>query len=242
MTYFINIFKTIGFIFLLDYYLKSKYPEKYNNFLVETSLRIIYTGSVIQIKLKKITTYIYKTFPRIKDFLDSYNKIDDKQDNIEYILDGKVIYLTSKEKIVNHIVNITKEDFIIYSDYVTDNNDNKCTNKKIIISDENCSDKDFIYEVSDIKFMLCEVYIDDKVYKITLKSDIENYNYYLVDNIINKKFIIYYLIEFYNEDFSKSTDKFILKIIDHDVNIFELDITETNNYIKIQKDSYIKNY
>ena len=213
MLYFLNIFKIFGFIYFANYYLKRKYPQEYNKFLLETSLKIIYIGSVIQIKLKKITTYVYKTFPRIKQFLDNYNKIDD-QDNIEYILDGKVIYLTSKEKIVNHIVNITKEDFIIYSDYVTANNNNVCTNKKIIIIPEQiCSDKDFIYEVSDIKFMLCEINIGDKVYKITLKSDIENYNYYLVDNIIDKKFIIYYLIEFYNEDFSKSTDKFILKLI-----------------------------
>lgn len=241
MLYFLNIFKIFGLIYFANYYLKKKYPQEYNKYLLETSLRIIYIGSVIQIKLKKITTYVYNTFPRIKQFLDNYNKID-VQDNIEYILDGKVIYLTSKEKIVNHIINITKEDFIIYSDYANATNENACINKKIIIIPEQiCSDKDFIYEISDIKFMLCELYIGDKVYKINLKSDIENYNYYLVDNIIDKKFIIYYLIEFYNEDFYTSTDKFILKLIDHNVNICELDITDTSNYIQIKKDSYIIN-
>ena len=120
--------------------------------------------------------------------------------------------------------------------------ENACINKKIIlIPHQICSDKDFIYEISDIKFMLCELYIGDKVYKINLKSDIENYNYYLVDNIIDKKFIIYYLIEFYNEDFYTSTDKFILKLIDHNVNNFEIDITNTSNYIQIKKDGYITN-
>ena len=69
----------------------------------------------------------------------------------------------------------------------------------------------------------------------------KDYNYYLVDNIINKKFMIYYLIEFYNEDFSKSTDKFILKLIDHNVNSFEIDITDFVNYIQIKKDGYITN-
>jgi hypothetical protein len=242
MLYFLNIFKIFGLIYFANYYLKKNYPQEYNKFLIETSLRIIYTGSVIQIKFKKLTTYIYNRFPRIKNFLDSCNKIDNEQDNIEYILNGKVMYLTSKEKIMNHIININKEDFIIYSDYASANSENICINKKIIITpNQTFSDKDFIYEISDIKFMLCEVYVGDKVYKITLKSDIENYNYYLVDNIIDKKFIIYYLIEFYNEDFSKSTDKFILKIIDHNVNICEIDITETFNYIQIQKDGYIKN-
>ena len=239
MSYFMNIFKIFGFVYFANYYLKNKYPQEYNKFLLELSLRIIYTGSVIQIKLKKMTTYIYNTFPRIKNFLDSYNKIDDNQDNVEYILDGKVIYLTSKEKIVNHIVNIVKEDFIIYSDYASANSENICINKKIIKTDSICSDKVFVYEVSDIKFMLCEVYIGDNIYKINLKGD--KYNYYLVDNIIDKKFIIYYLIEFYNEDFYKSTDKFILKIIDNNVNICELDITDIFSYIQIKKDCYIIN-
>ena len=89
--------------------------------------------------------------------------------------------------------------------------------------------------------MFCEIHIGDKEYKINLKSENERYNYYLVDNIINKKFMIYYLIEFYNEDFSKSPDKFILKLIDHNVNSFEIDITDTSNYIQIKKDGYITN-
>jgi len=222
-----------------NYFFKRNYPQEHNKFLLEISLKIIYIGSVIQIKLNKMTTYIYKTCPRIKKFVDSYNKIDGEQDNVEYILDGKVIYLTAKENIVNHIINIIKEDFLIYSDYANANIDNSCINKKIIFTNEIISNEDFIYEVSDIKFMLCEVYIDDKVYKINLKSD--KYNYYLVNNIINKKFIIYYLIEYCNEDFYKSIDKFILKIVDQNVNICEIDITDNSNYIQIKKDSYITN-
>ena len=224
MIYFITkILKAFIFLKLLNNYLKHEYPEQYNGYLMTASFNAVYVFSVLQIQAKKIQEYLYKTHPRLKRYLDEYSMSKIKNiDNIEFILDGKVIYLTDKETIVNHIIDIIKEDFIIYSDY---GSENVCTNKKIIVKETTSSDNDFIYEVSDIKFLLCEVYIGDKVYKITLKSDIENYNYYLVDNIINKKFITYYLIEFYNEDFSKSTDKFILKIIDHDVNIFELDIT-----------------
>ena len=241
MIYFITRFlKALFFFKLLNSYLKHEYPEHYNGYLMTVSFNAVYVFSVLQIQAKKICEYLYKTHPRLKSYLDEYSisKIENI-DNIEFILDGKVIYLTDKEKIVNHIIDIVKEDFIIYSDY---DSKNVCTNKKIIITDStisNCSENDFIYEVSDIKFLLCELYIGDKVYKITLKSDIENYNYYLVDNIINKKFIIYYLIEYYNEDFYKSTDKFILKFIDNNVNVCELDITETVNYIQFQKDSYI---
>jgi len=237
IVFIVTILKTTIVSCLINYYLKKNYPEKYNDFLIALSYNTIYMGSVIQIKIKKTIAYIYKKFPRLKEIFDNYNKIDDKQDNIEYILNGKVIYLTTKEKIVSHIINIIKEDLIIYSDYDNQNSENIYINKKIIITDKICRDEDFIYEVSDIKFMLCELVVGEKLFKIDLKND--NHNYYLVDNIINKKFIIYYLVEFYNEAFYTSTDKFILKIIDHNVNICEIDITDSSNYIQIKKDNYI---
>ena len=40
---------------------------------------------------------------------------------------------------------------------------------------------------------------------------------------------------------SESTDKFILKLIDHNVNSCEIDITDTSNYIQIKNDDYIRN-
>ena len=134
------------------------------------SFNAVYVFSVLQIQAKKICEYLYKTHPRLKSYLDEYSRLKiENIDNIEFILDGKVIYLTDKETIVNHIIVMVKEDFIIYSDY---NTSNVCTNKKIIVKETNNSDNDFIYEASDIKFLLCELYIGDKVYKITLKSDI----------------------------------------------------------------------
>ena len=41
------------------------------------------------------------------------------------------------------------------------------------------------------------------------------------------------------EDINKN-DKFILKIIDHNVNTCEIDITDVSNYIQIKKDNYIQ--
>ena len=235
MMFIVTIFKSVIFMYLLNNYIKHNYPEKHNELLIALSFNTIYMGSVLQIKFKKMIKYINQTNPRLLEFFNKYKNIKD----VEFILDGKVFYSTTRENIVNHIVHMVKEDFIIYSDYVTSNNE--CINKKIMLFKEISTYEDFIYEVSDIKFMLCELVVGEKTYKITLKSDIENYNYYLVDNIINKKFLIYYLIEFYNEDFNKSTDKFILKLIDHNVNVCEIDMTNDSNYIRIKKDSYIIN-
>lgn len=222
-------------MYLLNNYIKHNYPEKYNEVLIALSFNTIYMVSVVQIKFIKMIKYINQTNPRLLEFFNKYKNLND----VEFILDGKVFYSTTRENIINYIVDIVKEDFIIYSDYATTNNDNECINKKIIITNENSTDKDFIYEVSDIKFMLCELVVGEKTYKINLKND--KYNYYLVDNIINKKFFIYYLLDHYGEDINKTTDKFILKLIDHNVNVCKIDITNDSNYIQIKKDSYIIN-
>lgn len=244
MTLFLIFFKTSIFSYLLNYFLKKNYPEKYNEYLIAVSMNIIYITSVVQIKIKKCKKYIYRTNPRLVELINNYMKTNnDNKHNVEFILDGKVIYSSTRENITNYIVDTPKEDFILYSDYSTINSENICINKKII-NDLITEDKNFDYELSDIRFMLCELIVGDIVYKIDLKSD--NYNYYLVDNIINKKFIVYYLLNHYHETVSldeikNENSKFILKIIDNNVNICEIDLTNGSSFIQIKKDSYITN-
>ena len=146
--------------------------------------------------------------------------------------------LTDQEKIVNHIIDIVKEDFIIYSDY---DSKNVCTNKKIIVKDSttsNCSDNDFIYEVSDIKFFLVELKFGEKnSHKIELKTD--EFNFYVVGNSFNKQFFIYYLKQILKiSEEIKDDDKFNLKILDHNVNTVELDFTDQNESILLEKTGY----
>ena len=65
----------------------------------------------------------------------------------------------------------------------------------------------------------------------------------MVNNIIDKKFMIYYLLNHYYKPISfediNNLDKFILKIIDHNVNSFEINLTNGSN-IQIKKDDYVK--
>ena len=96
------------------------------------------------------------------------------------------------------------------------------------------------YDISTIKFMLLEVNLNDKTYKITLKSD--TYNYYIVDNILDKRFFIYYLKNhntdtITNEEMESIKDKINIKLIDNNVNVRELEITD-EKIIVIKKDSY----
>ena len=121
-----NLLRTILFAFLLNDYVKRNYPKQYEEILVTVSFNAVYAFSVIQIKLKQSQKYIYMTNPRIAELLETYNKSHNKN-NIDYVLDGKIIYST--------ICNSNKDDhpkiydFIIYSDYTTTS---KIVNKKII--------------------------------------------------------------------------------------------------------------
>lgn len=239
MIYFIiNLLRTSVLLFLINNGLKYTYPEKYNTCLITITFNAIYIFSMAQIKFRKCQEYMYKTYPRLKSFIDEYSKtVSKNRHNIEVILDGNVICKTFKENILNNFPE--SYSLVIYSDY-SNTSETNYVNKKIIHS-ELSKYNNFDYEVSNIKFMFCEIHIGDKTYKINLKSENERYNYYLVDNIIDKKFIIYYLIEFYNEDFHKSEDKFILILLDHNINSFEIDITDASNYIQIKKDDYVTN-
>jgi len=240
LAFVLTILKTTIFSYFLNYYLKRNYPEKYNEYLISLSYNVIYISGLIQIKFKKYREYIYKSNPRLANFINEYKKTTfENIKNVEFILNGKVFYSATKEVIENYIIDIEKPDFIIYSDYNVEN-ENNCINKKII--NNLLTDDSFICEPSNIKFILCELIVGDKKYKIDYKSD--NYNYYIVDNIINRNFVIYYLLNHYSESILLediiNDNKLILKIIDHNMDDCEIDITD-NNYLQIKKDNYITN-
>jgi hypothetical protein len=114
--------------------------------------------------------------------------------------------------------------------------ENKCVNRVILHSQPFSTN----YEVSNIQFMLVEVKINGEAYKINLKTD--TFNYYIVDNILDLKFFKYYLYNYQvcnlTTEERDSIDKIVVKIIDHNVNMRELEISD-DKFIIIKKDSYI---
>ena len=253
MVQYINLFlKTGVFTILLNSYLQQRYPAKYNEVLINISYKLLYLYSKSQILFNRITKEMvtnYNQFmsknPSINNFVEhiksSYNcfvnNTDNKIHNIEFISNGLVNLSVSSEMVMKEDNNFPSVyDFIIFSDFENVSRDTTCVNKKIRKSVET---KNFSYETSNISFILTEIIIGDKTFKVDFKT--KDYNYYVVNNIFNDKFIIYFLNKYYNseiKDFQPETIKrFTLNVIDHNVDTYEFD---KGINVKIQKDGYIK--
>ena len=232
----LTLFETIFIVFFLNDYFKRNYPQEYENFIVELSMKMIYIYSKIQIIYNKFSN-------KVKSYINENQIILTQKvvkNEIYQIQNGDIYKKFSAQNVLEQFINYNLfEDFnnnlFIYSDNINPIEDN-CINK-VILNENNISLK---YDISTIKFMLLEVSINNKTYKITLKSD--TYNYYIVDNVLDKKFFIYYLKNhntdaLSNEDIDTIKDKIIIKLIDNNVNVREIEITDEKNIV-IKKDSY----
>lgn len=234
--------RNIFAIILINDYFKRNYPQQYEAFIINASYKLIYFYSKCQI------IYI-KFYNKIKSYIDTIPKT--KPTTIKNIIKNDICHYINGEKHNSFIADSILEQFVvydllkedensiyIYSDYFQPIEDN-CINK-VIISENPVS---LIYDISNIKFMLLEVKVNDNMYKINLKSD--TYNYYIDGNILNRQFFIYYLKTYYSEQITKELNKnyyfpdiLHIKLIDQDINVKELEITNSKHII-LYKDSYI---
>jgi hypothetical protein len=227
-----TLFRTGALILLLNDYFKREYPERYNNFIIEFPLYLIYLYSKGQIMYAKLHSQIKEFIdanPHIKKFVnDNIYRSKSNDLEIEYIVNGKV---TEKYKRTQSLPDRTENDgsLLIFSDLLSDN---KCIPKKILGPEIN-----FDYKMSNIQFMLLEVILNDKIYIIHLKT--ESYNYYLVNNVFDIKFLSYYLINYHNvkyEDIANITT-YGVKMVDQNVSVKEFIITATK-FITIKENEY----
>jgi len=248
-----NLFlKTGVFTILLNSYLQRRYPAKYNDIILNISFKLLYVYSNSQIffnRINKVMIVNVNQFlsrnPTINYFVEqiksSYNcfvnKTGNKINNIEFISNGEVNLSVSSEMVMKEGTAFPSAyDFILFSDFDNVSRDTTCVNKKILKSIET---NNFSYEISNISFILTEIIIEDKTFKVDFKT--KDYNYYVVNNIFNDKFMLYFLNKYYSseiKDFKLETIKrFILKVIDQNVDTHEFN---KDMNVKIQKDGYIK--
>ena len=220
-----NLLRAVFFGYLLNDYLKSRYPKKYETFIISFSYNVIYLYSKVQIFYMNIIKTVNKKIEETPKLLKLKNDLDLllNQKN------GAVIMIECiKNGVLSDNLSTTECDFALYSRL---DDSKKCLNKKIVYDlDESIE----VYEVSDIKFLLVELKIGTETYKIDLKTD--EYNFYIVGNRFTKQFFQYYLTEILK--ITEGVDKFSLNIIDHTVNKVELDFSDENAHILLEKTEY----
>ena len=220
-----NFFRTVLLILLLCDYLERTYPKKCEEIFVTVSYNLIYVYSKAQIFYMNIVKTVNKKIEETPKLLKLKNDLD-------LLLNQKNGTVTMIECIKNGVLSdnlsTTECDFALYSRL---DDSKKCLNKKIVYDlDESIE----VYEVSDIKFLLVELKIGTETYKIDLKTD--EYNFYIVGNRFTKQFFQYYLTEILK--ITEGVDKFSLNIIDHTVNKVELDFSDENAHILLEKTEY----
>jgi len=190
-------------ILLINEYIRVKYPDQHTNFCVNTMFNVIYYFSMAQLAISKhITGYFGNV---------------DKAEEVEFVLDGDVIYLTNNVKDDSDIPDVY--DFVVYTD---GSNMKKIADKYPV---------DVICEEASFKFILTELHFADTILKIDFKQGKDNY--YAVGNVLHTKFIRYLLKKHY--DLYVLPDDYKLKILDQSVNNAEFDDV---HLIEIGKDTY----
>jgi hypothetical protein len=213
---------------LLNDYLKRNYPNKYQEMIVSFSYNLIYLYSKAQILYANLIKVLNKKIEENPNLLKLKNDLD-------LLIKPKSGIVTMLEYVKNGnpVDKIDEDcDFIIYT-WLDETK--TCVNKKLIYD---LKEPLSFSEVSDIKFLLVELKIgENSSHKIDLKTD--EYNFYVVGNSFNKQFFVYYLKQILKiSEEINDDDKFSLKVIDNDVNTVELDFTDKNESILLEKNGY----
>jgi len=228
------------------------------NLMYNLSYNIIYVFSVCQIKYNKLCACLVKY---LQDYEDIYpfdnNDFFDNNDVITITFFNnaepikEIVCSNSKREINNLLIKDNEPinyNLLIMSIppknteqiFVTSESVNNQMNNNVMISslyNTNMIDfnRSYTYEESSFKFISINLTYNNNTYPICLKNT--EYNYYIVNNIIDKIFFQYYLINILKVVLIEQLHDFryILEIMDHNVNMFSLNETQ---YIIFKKDDY----
>jgi len=218
-------------LILLHDYLQKNFPNQYNEFLINSSYNAIYCYSKFQLFYCNIKVDIYSLFtsnPHIKKIFDDiYNKKNERTIDIIQFYDRVLNIKKYSNDTVNHFED-KKGALYLFSD---------CINQQsnIIISRLQKFPQD--YEISDTKFVLVELKLGEKKFKIDLRT--ENSNYYVVSNVLDKDFFLYYIFNHsHNFENRIESDELyslietgIVTILDDKVNSFEVDFKKNGSIV-----------
>ena len=196
---------------------------------------LIYYYSCFEIQVNNLLKFINPYIKAVKKFLIFIKLMSQpiaKKTVLEFYDNGKSIIdytcdIAYKDFEFNDFIirSASIFDLVIISDYSS--TDNNMPINKICIHD---NPHTFNYELSDIKFMSLHFYQKNKIYNIILKND--EYNYYIVNNLIDKRFLKYYCSKVLNVNICTLTDmeSILIKKDGYEIKFREIiEETQSNN-------------
>ena len=199
--------------------------RQYEPFIMNISFNAIYYFSVCQINFKKLSKLI---IPYITTFVSLLNFDVSKEKNtmITFFKNGKLenhIEIEDNSDIINFIENIETFDLVILHDKKNNKTKNHYFREPHHLNE------------STIRFISMMLIYENNTYEIELSNN--THNYYIVGNIIDSRFLYYYLKYLLNHKLCDNINdfKYTLEILDDNVNIIVIDETHK---ILIHENSY----
>ena len=233
-----TIYNAVAYGMCFHMFMSYFCPSHYKSFFVNATFQTILFYSKCEMCVKYNIRAI-QNFPPVQFIL---NKIDyysiQNVSDIEFIKDGLPIFTTNKAGVVSAIIDLDP-DFCIYSDYST-YNINKKINKMIFNKDDNSTIDDFDYKLCTYSFISITMIVDSGLgdyasqsYPLTFSSEL--YNYYVINNIFNKKVLFYLLNKQHGVKYNDSVFTYKLNIIDDNVNMISL---SEKDVLILKEDTY----
>ena len=205
----------------LHKYLVWNHSHEYDNFRFSCGYFAIYYFTKAQMLCMNIYSYMMEMIdPILKSdfFIDHFPEIKETVDLYEFIKEGDIFDFCPYKELINRSDYPKEFDFIIYSKI-----DKKDVYNNKIYSYIPTKIDEIIK--TNYQFMLCEITIKDETFKIDLATN--KHNYYIVDNVIDKHFIIYFLKRFLPCIFERcemeDIEDYRFKIIDQNIVMKEMD-------------------
>ena len=250
-TFFISAFYPFFYFIMLFEYLRTFYPDYFNTIMVQialASISLFSRGQLLYIKGKKVLskkyTNLLESNPQLATFIEKHLSNNRQQTDVDFVVDGKIVYSTTKERLLNS-GNLHDETYseipadfelIIYSKTYKKDESEYITYKKVLSSFP-VEDKHFDIVKADYRFLLTEILIGDKIIKTNFSDN--SHNYFVVDNLLNASFIKYYLNPHHKSDIDVVlfADNFDYKIRALDQNVNEVSF-DKEKQLKINKENY----
>lgn len=228
-TILLSIATGLGFVYIIRR--QQSPPKTYLNLVYEVLHYGIHCYSRAQIIKNKYMKQIYKI-----DFIENntYMLKELLLNDVEIIKYNKVLLRCKTKNLIMY--NPLYMDFFIYSDI------HSYPVNKIVCKDV----YRFMKKYEKCKFKLCSLNLIFSMkdhYNIQLSTD--NYNYYIVGNIIDKYLILYLLYKQHNIDVDIENVSYMIEIIDNNMDLIYIsekdEILLLEDTYKIKNVNFIKN-